>query len=345
LIIRETAAMSVQSIGISQATALRAGLVAVVGTLIAVVGFSGPLFELVSRWSRQEEYSHGFLIPIVAVWLLWTRRDALRASIGRPSWTGPFLVLLAMVMHVIGELSAIFIFSQVGFVLALMGLVLGLGGYSLLKTAFIPIIFLLFAIPMPYFIDTLLSFQLQLISSKLGTLFITMFQIPVYLDGNIIDLGDYQLQVVDACSGLRYLFPLLSLSFLAAYLFNAPLWQRAVVFFSSIPITIVMNSIRIGIVGVTVDYWGAQAAEGVLHFFEGWVIFLACAGILALEMYIFGRISGKTFFEVFHFPRLTAEAPRVPAGKTESRLPLASRVAFASLGFPKRSDRGMDALP
>src|ERR1700728_1264860 len=130
--------MSVQSIGISQATALRAGLVAVVGTLIAVVGFSGPLFELVSRWSRQEEYSHGFLIPIVAVWLLWTRRDALRASIGRPSWTGPFLVLLAMVMHVIGELSAIFIFSQVGFVLALMGLVLGLGGYSLLKTAFIP---------------------------------------------------------------------------------------------------------------------------------------------------------------------------------------------------------------
>ena len=112
------------------------------------------------------------------------------------------MILFAMAMHVIGELSAIFI-SQVGFVLALIGLVLGLGGYSLLRTAFIPIIVLLFAIPMPYFIDTLMSFKLQLISSELGTLFIRMFRIPVYLDGNIIDLGYYKLQVVEACSGLR----------------------------------------------------------------------------------------------------------------------------------------------
>ena len=134
-----------------------------------------------------------------------------------------------------------------------------------------------------------------------------MFQIPVYRDGNIIDLGYYKLQVVEACSGLRYIYPLLSLSFLAAYLFNAPLWQRAIVFLSSIPITIVMNSVRIGLVGVTVNYWGTQAADGLLHFFEGWIIFLACAGILALEIYFIARISGKTFFEAFYFPRVAAE--------------------------------------
>ena len=88
-----------------------------------------------------------------------------------------------------------------------------------------------------------------------------MFGIPVYLDGNIIDMGNYKLQVVEACSGLRYLYPLLSLSFLAAYLFHAPLWQRAVVFLSSIPIAIGMNGFRIGLVGVLVDRWGTQMAE------------------------------------------------------------------------------------
>ena len=314
--------MPVQSIGMPQAKAVHTGLVALLGTLIALVGFGGALSELVSRWIRQEEYSHGFLIPIVAACLLWTRRDALRASIGRPVWAGPVMILFAMVMHVIGELSAIFILSQVGFVLALMGLVLGLGGYSLLRTAFIPIIFLLFAIPMPYFVDTLMSFKLQLISSELGTLFIRMFRIPVYLDGNIIDLGYYKLQVVEACSGLRYLYPLLSLSFLAAYLFNAPVWQRAVVFFSSIPIAIGMNSFRIGIVGVTVDYWGTQAAEGLLHLFEGWVIFLACAGILTLEIYFLARLSGKSFVEVFYLPKAAAELPQGKEATSGGQIPL-----------------------
>ena len=131
-------------------------------------------------------------------------------------------------MQILGELSAIFILSQVGFVVALIGIALGVGGYSLLKVTFIPIVFLLFAIPLPYFIDQTLSWRLQLISSELGVFFIRMFQIPVYLEGNVIDLGHYKLQVVEACSGLRYLYPLLSLGFLAAYLFHAPIWQRAI---------------------------------------------------------------------------------------------------------------------
>ena len=131
-------------------------------------------------------------------------------------------------------------------------------------------------------------------------MFIRAMQVPVFLEGNVIDLGQYKLQVVEACSGLRYLYPLLSLGFLAAYLFQAPLWKRAVVFFSTIPITIVMNSFRIGMVGVMVDNFGPQSADGLLHFFEGWIIFIACAGLLALEIFVLARIGGrKKFFEVF----------------------------------------------
>src|SRR5581483_7395009 len=142
--------------------------------------------------------------------------------------------------------------------------------------------FLIFAIPLPYFINAGVSLELQLVSSRLGVAFIRLFDVPVYLEGNLIDLGTYKLQVVEACSGLRYLFPLFSLSFLAAYLFQAPIWQRVLVLLSSIPITVAMNGFRIGIVGLTMDRWGPRMADGALHFFEGWIIFIASALVLAV---------------------------------------------------------------
>jgi exosortase D (VPLPA-CTERM-specific) len=275
-----------------------------VSAAVAFAAFSSALGELLHRWTTQEEYSHGFLIAVVAAWLIWTRRDAIRATIGRPSWLGVVLIALALTMHLIGELSAIFILSQVAFVVALLGIVLAAGGHSLFRVMVVPIVFLLFAIPLPYFVDSILTLQLQLISSQLGALVIRMFHIPVYLDGNIIDLGNYKLAVVEACSGLRYLYPLLGLSFFAAYLFQAPIWQRAVVFLSAVPITIAMNGFRIGVVGVLVSRWGPQQADGFLHLFEGWLIFIACAALLAAEIYLFARFSGKTFFAVFHAPQL-----------------------------------------
>jgi exosortase D (VPLPA-CTERM-specific) len=175
----------------------------------------------------------------------------------------------------------------------------------------VPIAFLVFAIPLPYFVDSELSWRLQIISSQLGVWFIRLFGVPVYLTGNVIDLGIYKLQVAEACSGLRYLYPLLSFGFLAAYFFQAPIWQRLLVFFSAIPITIAMNSFRIGLIGVLVDRWGTAQAEGLLHFFEGWVIFIACAAILAAEIWLLAKfLAGKTFFEVFSPPTFVVGAVR-----------------------------------
>jgi exosortase D (VPLPA-CTERM-specific) len=312
--------MSMQSIRMPQVSAIRTGGLILTALLVAILAFSGALAELVHRWNAQEEYSHGFLLPIITAWLLWTRRDALQANIGQPSWLGPVLILLAIAMHIVGELSAIFILSQIAFVAVLIGIVLGIGGYALLRVAFVPIAFLLFAIPLPYFIDAALTLRLQLISSELGVFFIRLFGIPVYLDGNIIDMGSYKLEVVEACSGLRYLYPLLSLSFLAAYLFHAPPWQRILVFLSSIPIAIGMNGFRIGLVGFLVDRWGTQMAEGTLHFFEGWMIFIACSALLAAEMGLLALISGKSLLEVFHFPKIAVNfssgLKTIPVGKS-----------------------------
>ncbi len=325
--------MSVQSVkaprlGAAASQRVQVGIFIAASTVIALIAFREALGELVHRWIAQEEYSHGFFIPAITAWLLWSRRAALIAAIGRPSWWGPVLVLGAALMHVVGELSAFYLMSQVAFIVALMGIVLSAGGYSLLKVAFIPIVFLVFAIPTPYFIDSTISWQLQLLSSRLGVDVIRLFGIPVYLAGNIIDLGHYQLQVVEACSGLRYLYPLLSLGFLAAYLFQGRLWQRAIVFLSTVPITIVMNSVRIGITGIMVDSWGTESAEGFLHFFEGWVIFLVCAAILGAEIYLFARLGlGKGFFQAFHLPKVEAE-PQPAAARRGAYGPLAGGLAL-----------------
>ena len=292
--------------------AIATGLLVAVAVLVASIAFSGALTELVNRWIRQDEYSHGFFIPVIAAWLLvGAARCAPRQH-------------RAAVLERIGADPARGVDACGGRVERVLSPFAGRlrrrpdghrarapAAIRLLKVTFLPIFFLLFAIPLPYFIDSVLSFRLQLISSELGVFFIRLFGIPVYLEGNVIDLGPYKLQVVEACSGLRYLYPLLSLGFLAAYLFQAPLWQRALVFLSTIPITIVMNSFRIGMVGVLVDYSGPQDADGLLHFFEGWIIFIACGALLAAEIYLLARLRpARDSSRCSAFPRCVASLPR-----------------------------------
>jgi len=326
--------MTTQALALPRVSVVRPALLALIAIVVAIFAFSGALGELVHRWTSEEEYSHGFLIPAVSVWLLWNRRDVLLASFGRPSWLGLVVILVAAIIQVVGEYSSLFILSDLAFILVLVGIALAAGGYPLLKTTFVAIAFLIFAIPLPYFIESKLTLQLQLISSQLGVDVINWFQIPVYLEGNVIDLGYYKLQVVEACSGLRYLYPLLSLSFLAAYLFQAPIWQRVLVFLSGIPITIGMNGFRIGMVGVTVDHWGPKMADEALHMFEGWVIFIACAALLIAEIAILARLSGRRFFQVFHLPRPSGSPLAVKPWATNAHLALwTSLFVVAATGF------------
>jgi len=132
--------------------------------------------------------------------------------------------------------------------------------------------------------------------------------VPCFLEGNLFGLGLFQRQVVDACSGLRYLYPLMSLGILGAYLYKSALWQRVLIFLGTIPITIVMNSIRIGMIGILVNQYGIEMAEGALHFFEGWIIFMTCAILLFGEIWLLNKITnGGDVFERIGFPQVTAQ--------------------------------------
>lgn len=262
--------------------------------------FSDGLVNMENTWQR-DEYSHGYLIPVISFWFIWQNKESLNKLIGRGSWAGVFVVLAGLLLGLMGELATLFIIIQYAFLITLFGLCLSLIGWKGLRLIWFPLVYLVFMIPLPNFLYNNLSSHLQLISSQLGVAVIRLFDISVYLQGNVIDLGSYQLQVIEACSGLRYLFPLASFGFLCAYLFRAKLWMRIIVCLSTLPITVLMNSLRIGVIGVLVEYWGIEQAEGFLHDFEGWIIFVGCLGILFLEMWVLTKIfiRGKSFAEIF----------------------------------------------
>ena len=274
------------------------------GFLMLVPTFWSGLSELVLRWDKQEEYSHGYLIPLVTAYLIWQRRGLLKSLEFEPTWYPMVFVVIGMVIAVIGEISALYVLIHFSMILLIMSMAWTVMGWNAFRYVVIPLGLLVFAIPLPYFLEATLTADLQLISSKLGVAFIRLFGIPVYAEGNVIDLGVYQLQVVEACSGLRYLYPLMGVGFIIVYLYQVELWKRVLVFLSTIPITILMNSFRIGVIGILVDNWGIGMAEGFLHYFEGWIIFIACLVILLLEMWLLNKVGKRanSFSAVFAMP-------------------------------------------
>jgi exosortase D (VPLPA-CTERM-specific) len=142
------------------------------------------------------------------------------------------------------------------------------------------VLHLVFMLPLPQFLYWQVNTTLQLVSSEIGVKLVALAGIPVYLDGNVIDLGVYMLQVAEACSGLRYLFPIMSFTYVFAVLYRGPVWHKLVLLMLAVPVAVTMNALRIGIIGILVDRYGVAQAEGFLHVFEGWVVFLSCIAIL-----------------------------------------------------------------
>ena len=259
---------------------------------VCLLGFTylETIQDMIHRWDTKEEYGYGYIIPFITLFLIWQRKDQLAVTEFRPSVVGLVLILLGGLLFFLGALATTHTLSQYGLVVTILGIALALLGWKAFKIVMVPLAVLLFMVPLPPFIYNTLSTKLQLISSEIGVAVIRLFGISVYLEGNVIDLGSYKLQVVEACSGLRYLFPLMSLSFIAAYIYKGAFWKKAVIFLSSMPITVLMNSFRIGVIGVLVEYGGPEQAEGFLHDFEGWIVFMACIAILVLEMAVLAKV-------------------------------------------------------
>lgn len=255
----------------------------------AVAAFSTGFPALGEAWVELE-YSHGPIIPLLALFLFLRQlvraqqtdapSDSADNTAAGSRWPGLAVTLLALAVAVLGSLAQIPDIVTYGMIMWVFGMTLTGFGFRRGWRNWPAIAFLVFMLPLPAVLYWKLSIELQFLSSQIGVAMIRLLGIPVLLEGNVIDLGTFKLQVAEACSGLRYLFPFLSFSFFFAALFQGRAWQRIIIFLSAAPITVAINSFRIGLVGVLVDRYGIEQAEGFLHYFEGWVLFMLCVLIL-----------------------------------------------------------------
>ena len=260
--------MKAQSVGIS------VGWIKVLlfGLILVALYYSSFSWLVLKDWQR-EDYSHGWLIPLVILYLLWEKRPALQAIAAKPSWLGLAVLLPGLFLYWLGELAGEFFTQYLSFTLIIIGLCWLLLGWEKLKTLLFALLFTVAMFPPPNFLHDKITFQLKLISSELGVRILHLAGMSAYRQGNIIDLGFTQLQVVDACSGLRYLFPFLIMAILFAYLYKDRLWKKIVLILSVVPLTLAVNALRIAGTGILYKFWGAEVAEGFFHEFAGVIVF------------------------------------------------------------------------
>jgi exosortase D (VPLPA-CTERM-specific) len=259
------------------------------GWFFLMVAGAVPIFwiglvSLGQAWITPE-YSHGPLIPLISLYLFL--RELRHAAPINPLTPvnrvpGNIVMALGLTLAVFGNMIRIPDVVTYALIIWVGGIVLTVMGWDRGRHHQLPVLHLIFMLPLPQFVFWHMTILLQLLSSNIGVWFVELMGIPVFLEGNVIDLGVYKLQVAEACSGLRYLFPILSFSYLFGILYRGPFWHKAALFLMAAPLTVLMNSFRIGMIAVLVNSYGIGQAEGFLHFFEGWVIFGACIGLLFL---------------------------------------------------------------
>ena len=251
-----------------------------------------PLFwlgltGLATEWARPE-YSHGPVIPVLCFYMFLREMKFVPPPVQPVTdrWPGVIVIGAGLMLALLGNLVQIDDLVFYALIVWVGGLVLVCFGFSRGIFFWPAVLHLVFMLPLPQFLYWKINTALQFLSSEIGVSFVRFMDVPVFLDGNVIDLGVYKLMVAEACSGLRYLFPIMSFSYVFAVLYTGARWHKIVLLLSAVPIAVLMNALRIGVIGVLVDRYGIGQAEGFLHFFEGWIIFLSCIALLFLMVMV-----------------------------------------------------------
>lgn len=237
-----------------------------------------------------EDYNHCYLIPVVVIYILWEKRAAFSAVSTSPSWFGLVPLGIGVVLFWLGELGGEFYTIYISSWLVMVGMIWTYAGWNKMKVIGFPLGFLIAMFPFPNLINHNLTLRLKIISSELGVTMLRIYGMSAYREGNVIDLGFTKLQVVDACSGLRYFLPLIILGVLLAYYFRDAMWKRIALVLFAIPLSVVTNSLRIASVGILYQFWGPVVADGFFHEFSGWFIFMASLVLMLAFMWCLKRI-------------------------------------------------------
>lgn len=262
---------------------------------LIVAGFAGlywhVIVKLVHDWAVDDNYSHGFLIVPLAAYLAWERRERLWGTAVRPSVVGLAAVFLSVLVLAAGVLGSEFFLTRISMLGTLTGIVLFLFGWARLRVLTFPIAFLLLMVPLPAIVFNQIAFPLQLLASRVGEFALSSLNIPVLREGNVLVLANTSLEVAEACSGIRSLVSLLTLGVVLGYFADSRKWIRTMTALSSIPVAIVANGVRVAGTGIVAHRFGPAAAEGFIHTFSGWVIFVVSFLMMIALQRLFARLA------------------------------------------------------
>src|SRR5579863_217367 len=245
-------------------------------TLLALVGllYAPILVRLVGQWWSDPNFSHGFFVPAFAGFVLWQDRSRLAAIRPAPSTWGLAIILLSLCTLILGVFGAELFLSRVSLLMLATGLVLFFLGWVFLRAVLFPLLFLVLMVPIPAIIFSQITFPLQILASKLSATVLPFCGVPVFREGNVINLPAMPLEVAQACSGIRSLLSLTTLAIMYGYLMETRVAVRVTLALASVPIAVTANALRIVGTGLLVQYWDPEKAEGFFHAFSGWLIFV-----------------------------------------------------------------------
>ncbi len=236
--------------------------------------------DMVQQWYEDANYSHGFVVPLIAGYFAYERRKELAEALAEPWWPGLLLVVAGLLQLVVGWLGSEFFTMRSSIVVTLCGMTLFLLGKRLFRLMLLPLAYLLFMVPLPYIIYDMIAFPLKLFVTRVSIASLKLMGVVVLREGNIIMLPFTTLEVADACSGIRSLISLLALSVAYAFFLKMGALRRGLLILSAIPIAISANALRVIGTGLLAQYWGAKAAEGFFHEFAGLAVFVVAIALM-----------------------------------------------------------------
>ena len=247
--------------------------------------FAPAVWNLMKIWNGDGDYSHGFLVVPIALFMVWHRREKILATAANPCWFGlPFFVIGAA-GYVVSFFAKFHTLTYLSMLLTIVGLVLSVGGYRMTGRMILPILFLAFMFPIPDAYHILITNPLKLTITRVSAVILQTFGIPVYQEGNLLFFAEAKLEVAEACSGIRSLYSYLMLGCLFALVCRRRS-QKAVMIASAFPLAIVVNILRVVGTGVLANSYGEEVAQGFFHEFAGITLFLVGIAVLSLEYYI-----------------------------------------------------------
>jgi exosortase len=255
----------------------------------------GPILRaLVLQWWSDPDYGHGFFVPLFSGYILYQERKRWMNGEAKPNNFGFLVMLGAIGLLLVGSLGAELFLSRVSLLVLLAGMILFLAGWRVLRAVSFPLAFLLFMIPIPVIIYNQITFPLQLIASRFATFWLEAARVPVLRDGNILVLSNYSLEVVEACSGIRSLLSLIALAVAYGHFAEPRRWVRYLLVMLMVPSAIISNALRIMGAGLLAHRFGPGAAEGFLHTFSGWVIFMTALGLMVASHWILRHVGSPS---------------------------------------------------